>query len=266
MAVTTTLVPQNGGSPEQRRRQQVTRNKNVEWINAPGAWTFITALIILGWLLACLFVDSGLAWTFVHLGHGVITYYLLHWNKGSPVQMDQVAPRASPLSQQVLSSRIAHAGLSEVISSHVLHCNKGSHVKMNQVSPADALSQSQQLLKDLCILSWAICNLQAVIFLNITRRPCRGTSSACIISIMLSCRPLKTHSVASLLKGMRLFNLCKRHLSLCQHTKAMPPGMEEREREGGREISYLFHLPGADTVSCTDRRQHGPCLSNCSAR
>ena len=62
----------------------------MEWINAPGAWTFIVALIILGWLLASLFVDSGLAWTFVHLGHGVITYYLLHWNKGSPVQMDQV--------------------------------------------------------------------------------------------------------------------------------------------------------------------------------
>lgn len=89
MAVTSPLVPQNGGSPVSRR-QSVTRNKNVEWINAPGAWTFIMALIILGWLLACLFVDSGLAWTFVHLGHGVITYYLLHWNKGSPVQMDQV--------------------------------------------------------------------------------------------------------------------------------------------------------------------------------
>ncbi len=92
MVVTRTLVPQNGGSPEHRRGQPVTTNKNVEWINAPGAWTFISALIILGWLLACLFVDSGLAWTYVHLGHGVITYYLLHWNKGSPVQMDQVAP------------------------------------------------------------------------------------------------------------------------------------------------------------------------------
>ena len=97
MAVTTTLVPQNGGSPEHRRRQPVTTNKNVEWINAPGAWTFITALIILGWLLACLFVDSGLAWTYVHLGHGVITYYLLHWNKGSPVQMDQVSSHACML-------------------------------------------------------------------------------------------------------------------------------------------------------------------------
>ncbi len=106
MAVTMTLVPQNGGSPEHRRRPPVTTNKNVEWIDAPGAWTFIIALIILGWLLACLFVDSGLAWTYVHLGHGVITYYLLHWNKGSPVQMDQVSLHTA------LSTHIAHGPLS----------------------------------------------------------------------------------------------------------------------------------------------------------
>ena len=103
MAVTRTLVPQNGGSPEHRRGQPVTTNKNVEWINAPGAWTFITALISLGWLLACLFVDSGLAWTYVHLGHGVITYYLLHWNKGSPIQMDQVT---SQLQQPPISGSV----------------------------------------------------------------------------------------------------------------------------------------------------------------
>lgn len=68
----------------------MTTNKNVEWLSAPGAWTFIVALIGLGWLILSLFMDSGLAWTYVHLLHGVITYYLLHWNKGSPVQMDQV--------------------------------------------------------------------------------------------------------------------------------------------------------------------------------
>lgn len=28
--------------------------------------------------------DTGLAWTYVHLIHGVLTYYLLHWCKGSP--------------------------------------------------------------------------------------------------------------------------------------------------------------------------------------
>lgn len=34
-------------------------------------------------------MDPGLAWTAVNLGHGVITYFLLHWNKGSPIQSDQ---------------------------------------------------------------------------------------------------------------------------------------------------------------------------------
>lgn len=27
--------------------------------------------------------------TYVHVAHGVITYYLLHWTKGSPIQSDQ---------------------------------------------------------------------------------------------------------------------------------------------------------------------------------
>ena len=32
---------------------------------------------------------AGYAWTYVHLIHGVLTYYLLHWHKGSPIDMDQ---------------------------------------------------------------------------------------------------------------------------------------------------------------------------------
>jgi hypothetical protein len=34
-------------------------------------------------------MDPGMAWTYTHLLHAVATYYLLHWNKGSPVEMDQ---------------------------------------------------------------------------------------------------------------------------------------------------------------------------------
>ncbi|BDA45306.1 ORM1-like protein 3 [Coccomyxa sp. Obi] len=83
------MSPGRALSPTRRASQPVTTNKNVEWLSAPGAWTFIMALIGLGWLILSLFMDSGLAWTYVHLLHGVITYYLLHWNKGSPVQMDQ---------------------------------------------------------------------------------------------------------------------------------------------------------------------------------
>lgn len=40
-------------------------------------------------LKACPLRRQGLAWTYVHLLHGAVTYPLLHWNKGSPVQLDQ---------------------------------------------------------------------------------------------------------------------------------------------------------------------------------
>lgn len=65
------------------------QNKNVSWLSSPGAWVIIIALIVLGWLILSLFLPSGEAWTYVHLVHGVITYILLHWTKGSPVDMDQ---------------------------------------------------------------------------------------------------------------------------------------------------------------------------------
>ncbi len=32
-------------------------NKNVEWLSAPGAWTFVVALIVLAWLLFSLVAD-----------------------------------------------------------------------------------------------------------------------------------------------------------------------------------------------------------------
>ena len=77
-------------SSPHRAPKPVTVNKNVEWLSAPGAWTFILALVLLTWLVLSLVMDTGMAWTWTHLIHGVVTYYLLHWNKGSPVQMDQV--------------------------------------------------------------------------------------------------------------------------------------------------------------------------------
>lgn len=36
-----------------------------------------------------LFVPPGMAWTYVHLAHGVVTYFMLHHNKGSPIHLDQ---------------------------------------------------------------------------------------------------------------------------------------------------------------------------------
>ncbi|KAK9819270.1 hypothetical protein WJX81_002407 [Elliptochloris bilobata] len=81
--------PSVRSSMERALPERAISNKNVEWLSAPGAWTFVVALIVLSWLLISLVVDPGLAWTFVHLLHGAVTYPLLHWNKGSPVQLDQ---------------------------------------------------------------------------------------------------------------------------------------------------------------------------------
>ena len=79
---------QHPTSPRPRRRSpcaQVVVNKNVNWLQGSAFWVFYVGLIALGYFGICALIpDAGLAWTYVHLAHGVITYYLLHWLKGTP--------------------------------------------------------------------------------------------------------------------------------------------------------------------------------------
>jgi hypothetical protein len=78
-------------SPRGHKRvpSEVVINKNVNWLNNSAVWAWYIGLVVLGWLLLCALVeDTGLAWSFVHLIHGVITYYLLHWTKGTPFAED----------------------------------------------------------------------------------------------------------------------------------------------------------------------------------
>ena len=84
--MTTTVVtsPRSGV-----RVAAVTTNKNTEWLAQKAAWAFYIILIMLAWMVTASWTDPGMAWTYVHLAHGVISYYLLHWNKGSPIQDDQ---------------------------------------------------------------------------------------------------------------------------------------------------------------------------------
>jgi ORMDL family len=56
-------------------------NKNTSWLSSTGAWAFYAGLIIFGWLVLSLFMDGGFAWTWIHLIHGIVTFYLLHWMK-----------------------------------------------------------------------------------------------------------------------------------------------------------------------------------------
>ncbi|GAQ77913.1 ORMDL family protein [Klebsormidium nitens] len=66
-------------------------NKNTSWLLYPGIWTSYVLIIGFVWMLFVSLggVPSGLAWTYVHLLHFVITFYLLHWRKGSPFGEDQ---------------------------------------------------------------------------------------------------------------------------------------------------------------------------------
>lgn len=68
---------------------KVATNKNTNWLDNKASWLFYLLLIVVSWLVVSNWTDPGLAWTYVHIAHGVITYYLLHWNKGSPIQDDQ---------------------------------------------------------------------------------------------------------------------------------------------------------------------------------
>jgi hypothetical protein len=67
----------------------VATNKNTNWLDNRAAWLFYLLLIFLTWVVVSSVTDPGMAWTYVHLAHGVITYYLLHCSKGSPIQEDQ---------------------------------------------------------------------------------------------------------------------------------------------------------------------------------
>lgn len=55
------------------------------------AWAFLAGILLLTWLAASALLGDapGPAWTVVHLAHAAVSFYLLHWAKGSPVPADQ---------------------------------------------------------------------------------------------------------------------------------------------------------------------------------
>ncbi|QDZ23545.1 ORMDL domain-containing protein [Chloropicon primus] len=64
-------------------------NANVEWVNRKSFWTFYVTIVLVLWLMVSTAVPIGLAWTYVNLIHNSVTFYLLHWKKGTPVYYDQ---------------------------------------------------------------------------------------------------------------------------------------------------------------------------------
>jgi ORMDL family len=72
-----------------RKPSEPNLNKNTNWLNSKGAWAWYISLILTSWAVVSAFVDPGMAWTYVHLLHSTVSYYCLHWMKGSPIQEDQ---------------------------------------------------------------------------------------------------------------------------------------------------------------------------------
>lgn len=89
-------------------------NKNTNWLSSTGAWAFYVGLIALLWLVVSLFVDPGLAWTWVNIIHGVLSFYLFHWVKvcaclTAPVPAPrkrgfEAAPRKHPCAALLVTS------------------------------------------------------------------------------------------------------------------------------------------------------------------
>lgn len=64
-------------------------NKNTNWMDNYAFWWFYVLLILLAWMVVSSWTDPGMGWTYVHIAHGLITYFLFHWNKGSAIETDQ---------------------------------------------------------------------------------------------------------------------------------------------------------------------------------
>lgn len=66
-------------------------NHNVDWLNFPGTWTAYVLLLLLAFAVCCTLTDPANAATLVNVLHFAITFYLLHWKKGTPIPQGDVA-------------------------------------------------------------------------------------------------------------------------------------------------------------------------------
>mmetsp|Transcript_43184 Transcript_43184/g.86647 ORF Transcript_43184/g.86647 Transcript_43184/m.86647 type:complete len:165 (+) Transcript_43184:151-645(+) len=63
---------------------QVEENRNVAWINERGAWWFYLLLLALAyWVCFVIGFPNDVAMSAVLIGHSLVTFWLIHWKKGS---------------------------------------------------------------------------------------------------------------------------------------------------------------------------------------
>ncbi|CAG9461860.1 unnamed protein product [Pedinophyceae sp. YPF-701] len=64
-------------------------NKNVDFIGAKGSWAMYMVLVAMLWAACAAVMEPGTAIVCTHISHAVITFFLLHWVKGTPIPGDQ---------------------------------------------------------------------------------------------------------------------------------------------------------------------------------
>ena len=65
---------------------QVEINPNTNWMSQqPGVWAFYVLILLLIYLMFAM-VDPKDAWTLTSTVHFLITFYLFHWHKGTPLE------------------------------------------------------------------------------------------------------------------------------------------------------------------------------------
>ncbi|CCI49500.1 hypothetical protein ABG067_002380 [Albugo candida] len=62
----------------------VNINKNVNWMETRGFWTFYVLVIGMSYMAMPFFVPANEVWTAVNVIHGLISFGIMHWIKGSP--------------------------------------------------------------------------------------------------------------------------------------------------------------------------------------
>ena len=74
------------------QKLQAETNKNVNWLSSPWFWLAYVLLLCSIRFAIYLFTppnNEKWGWTALNLTHGVISFYALHWKRGSPIWEDQ---------------------------------------------------------------------------------------------------------------------------------------------------------------------------------
>jgi len=60
-------------------------NPNVSWYNKKRVWAvYILLISIVRFTFALFHIEPALAWTLTNVLHSTLSFFCLHWNKGSP--------------------------------------------------------------------------------------------------------------------------------------------------------------------------------------